>query len=80
MSDLTSDDLSEGALSFLIDDLRAEWFHPFIEHLLGRIATDSFVVQRLLPLVSSEPGPFQENLRAVIRDAGRRHGRRYLPG
>jgi hypothetical protein len=80
MSDLTLDDLGEGALAFLIDDLRTATIHSFEGHLLGRIATDAFVVQRLLPLVTLEPCQFQNNLRAVIRDAGQRHGRRYLAG
>jgi hypothetical protein len=80
MSDLTSDDFGEGAFAFLIDDLRTGTIHSFEGHLLGRIATDAFVVQRLLPLVTSEPCQFQNNLRAVIRDAGQRHGRRYLSG
>lgn len=79
LSDLTSDSLDPEALAYLIDDLRVATIRPFEGHLLGRIATDAFVAQQLLPLVSPKPGLFQDNLRTVIRDAGRRHGRRYLP-
>jgi hypothetical protein len=50
----------------------------FEEHLMGNIATEQFVTERLVPLLSSAQSPFLENLRTVLNQAGARHGRRYI--
>lgn len=80
MADLTSDDLSEGSLAFLIGELKETRVQHSEDRLLAKIATEKFVVERLLPLLDPEPGHLQDNLRNVIRQAGQRHGRRYLGG
>ena len=69
----------EDAISFLMADLnrKGSYFH-FGEHLLGHIATEQFVNERLLPLLSAIKSPLQENLRSVLKQAGSRHGRRYM--
>ncbi|AKU95770.1 hypothetical protein AKJ09_02434 [Labilithrix luteola] len=77
MSDLSSDAFAETELLFLIDELHVP-ADSFYGHLLGGIATERFVIERLVPIVTSEASRFQKNLRAVIRTAGLRHGRRYL--
>jgi hypothetical protein len=79
LNDLTTDDLSEDSISLLLADLEREnstsWFYG---HLLGRVATEQFVSDRLLPLRDEGNSTFAKNLRAVLRGAGSRHGRRYI--
>jgi hypothetical protein len=77
--DLTTDAFSEDAISFLLADLNrpgaAGGLHG---HLLGGTATEQFVTERLLPLIPDTKPPFSENLQKVLRQAGSRHGRRYV--
>ncbi len=79
LSELTTDDLSEDSISLLLADLEREsstsWLYG---HLLGRVATEQFVSDRLLPLRDEGNSTFAKNLKAVLRDAGSRHGRRYI--
>ncbi|MFI5353718.1 MAG: hypothetical protein ACHQZS_12245, partial [Candidatus Binatales bacterium] len=78
-SDLTTDAFSEDANSFFLADLNrcgsADYFNG---HLLGIAATEKFVIERLLPLLSDAKPPLSENLRKVLTEAGYRHGRRYV--
>jgi hypothetical protein len=77
--DLTTDVFGEDAISFLLADLnRAGSAARWPEHLIGRTATEQFVTERLLPLVADARPPLLENLRKVLRQAGSRHGRRYV--
>jgi hypothetical protein len=77
--DLSTADFSEDALSFLLSDLsRAGSCDPVRGHLLGHTATERFVEERLLPLVAEAKKTFRQNLQRVLRQAGNRHGRRYL--
>ncbi|GAB2923587.1 hypothetical protein GCM10027093_73620 [Paraburkholderia jirisanensis] len=79
MSDVSTDTLSEDAISFSLADLRrSDSATGFEGHLLGKIATERFVTERLLPLLPIAEGSFLENLGAVLDQAGKRHGRRYL--
>lgn len=79
-SDVTTDDLSEEAISYLLaglnkrtgDDLR------FRGHLLGRAATEKFVADRLLPLWQRARGRLRRRLTEILRGAGSQHGRRYV--
>ncbi len=77
--DLTTDRFNNGAISFLLSDLTSEdcCDHHYA-HLLGRTATESFVLERLMPLLSDKSEPFNNNLIRVLREAGKRHGRRYV--
>jgi hypothetical protein len=78
-SDLTTDAFSEDGISFLLADLnRAGSAVGFVGHLLGVTATEQFVTERLLPLLSEAKPPLSENLRRVLKQAGSRHGRRYV--
>jgi adenylate kinase family enzyme len=78
-ADLSTNHLSEDSVSFLLADLsRKETISPVTGHLLGRIATEEFVMQRLLPLLTAAQEPFRKNLCEVLQEAGRRHGRRYV--
>lgn len=77
--DLTTDQFSDSAIDYLIATLRYEGeFSRFRGHLLGHVATESFVKDRLLPLLTMDSSIFQANLKQVLREAGRRHGRRYM--
>ena len=76
--DLTTDAFCEDAISFLLADLnRAGSTSGWRSHLLGT-ATEQFVNERLLPLAANAKPPLSENLRKVLRQAGSRHGRRYV--
>jgi hypothetical protein len=78
-NELTTDDFSADAISFLLADLgRTEMIDSWRGHLLGRTATEKFVSERLLPLVSEAKDLLLSNLQKVLRQAGSRHGRRYI--
>jgi len=78
-NDLTTDDFSADAVSFLLADLdRSTSDNSFHGLLLGRTATEQFVDDRLLPLIPEAKGPLLSNLQEVLRQAGSRHGRRYI--
>ncbi|MCF7957152.1 MAG: SIR2 family protein [Phycisphaerae bacterium] len=75
--ELNTDRFSEEAKSFLLANLKEN--NNFMRgSVLGRTATESFVTERLLPLLSISEEPFASNLRQVLRDIGSRHGRRYV--
>lgn len=78
-SDLSTDDFSADAISFLLADLsrsQNSWYGPC--RLLANTATERFVTERLLPLLGDAKGVSARNLRVVLREAGSRHGRRYV--
>lgn len=78
-TDITTDTFSEDAILFLLATLSEEGSTSrFRGHLLGRTATEEFVTERLLPLLSDIKQPFSKNLHTVLRHAGSRHGRRYF--
>lgn len=77
--DLGIDEFSEDAISFMIADLsQGRSVTDFRGHLIGQIATEQFVRERLLPLLANAEGRFLTRLRKVIIQAGSRHGRRYI--
>jgi hypothetical protein len=78
---ITTDDFNEDAISFLLADLtrKKSATDDIRGHLLGLTATDAFVKARILPLLSTAKEPFYSNLIAVLKMAGERHGRRYVP-
>ena len=79
LTDITTEMFSEDAISFLLADLSYEGSESsFRGNLLGRIATEEFVTERLLPLLGDTKQPFLGNLHTVLRQAGSRHGRRYF--
>ena len=77
-NDLSTDSFSEEAISFLLASLKEDSSVKYQGHLLGNAATESFVTEFLLPLLSITEEPLATNLRQVLRRAGSRHGRRYL--
>ena len=78
-TDITTDMFSEDAISFLLADLSDERSAlPSHGHLLGSTATEEFVTERLLPLLSDIKQPLSKKLHTVLKRAGSRHGRRYF--
>jgi hypothetical protein len=79
-ADLTTDNFSPDAIAFLLSELeRPAQSDPSAESLLGKTATESFVAERLLPVLPRARHSLRRNLLAVLRAAGERHGRRYIP-
>lgn len=79
--ELTTEQLADSTISFLLADLTREGsVSVWPGHLLGDIATERFVNERLLPLLSGADEPLAENLKYVLEQAGKRHGRRYMAG
>ena len=77
--ELTTDKFSDDAISFLLASLRNKNATSNIRgHLLGNTATESFVIERLLPLLSGADETLAKNLHRVLLQAGSRHGRRYI--
>lgn len=78
-SDLSSENLKEEAVSFLLSRLSSDSGKRYLkDSLLGQIATERFVTERLIPLMLGAPEPLSRNLKSTIGQAGDRHGRRYL--
>jgi hypothetical protein len=78
-SDITTDDLSEGAIEVLLRDLRGAEVHDEIFfHPLGRLATERFVNEQLIPLTGGGGNAVTRKVEGVLAAAGRRHGRRYI--
>ncbi|MBU1397799.1 MAG: hypothetical protein KKH85_02715, partial [Proteobacteria bacterium] len=78
-SDLSVNQLSEDAISFLLADFSNRKFPGDFEgHLLENTATEAFVIERLLPLLSNAEEPLRNNLAKVLQRVGKRHGRRYV--
>jgi hypothetical protein len=77
--DLTTDEFSDEALLFLVEELhRKGSVDGFRGHLLGHTATEAFVADRLVPLLDTQDPVFRRNLVHVLEQAGSRHGRRYV--
>jgi hypothetical protein len=77
--ELTTDDFTEGSISYLLASLKHDRTqYPLNGHLLGRTATERFVSERLLPLLSSADSQLSSTLHDVLKEAGQRFGRRYV--
>lgn len=77
-SGITTDDFDESIISFILSDLKNERKEYFFEHILMKTATEEFINIRLLPLLNSTDPIFLKNIKDIIRNAARRHGKRYL--
>jgi hypothetical protein len=79
--DLSTDMFAESTILFLLADLNRNLAGSYLGirgHLLGTTATELFVTERLLPLLPDAKPPLLKKLREVLREAGSRHGRRYV--
>lgn len=79
-TNLSTDDLSEEAISYLLDhlEIRSEW--EDCATLLGEAATERFVNERLLSLMTNPSPTVAMSLKDVLSRAGAKHGRRYIVG
>jgi hypothetical protein len=78
-SELTTEAFNEDSISFMLADLSQEGsVSGFGDHLIGMTSTEHFITERLLPLLPDADQPLLRKLQEVIRQAGDRHGRRYL--
>lgn len=78
VSEVTTDVLGKDAVSFVLADLNREDFEADLAGpFLGKVATELFVTEQLLPLLPSAKGTLRKNLHLVLAEAGARHGRRY---
>jgi hypothetical protein len=78
-TDLTTDQFTNDAISFLLADLSHRPIGDSVYgHLLGRTATEAFVMGRLLPLLPNAEEPLRGNIVKVLHQAGERHGKRYV--
>jgi hypothetical protein len=79
LPDLTTDELSEASISATLANLTNSAIVPsFRGHILASIATEHFVSSRLLPLLKDAKEPLIGNLKDILKQASKRHGRRYL--
>lgn len=79
--DTTTDAFNEDTISFLLADLnRGAPVNPITGHLLGNAATERFIEDRIVPLLPEAQPPLADKLRAILDQAGSRHGRRYVVG
>ena len=77
--DVTTDEISSEAISFILAELsRQNADSKLGNSLLGYAATESFITERLLPLLADAQEPLKGNLLLILEQAGARHGRRYL--
>ncbi len=78
-NDLSSDQFTDDSISFLLSDLATRKdIDSVTGHLFESTATEVFVIEQLLPLYTSAEEPLRKNLAKVLRQIGRRHGRRYI--
>lgn len=77
-SELTIDVFGEDAISFMLADLSRAKLNYFSKHLIALTATEKFINERLLPLLPDANDKLLENLHEVLKEAGTRHGRRYV--
>lgn len=76
----TTEAFSDDAISLMLADLNREGSTSYFRgHLLGNTATEKFVFDRLLPLLANAEQPLLRNIQKVLKEAGSRHGRRYIP-
>lgn len=75
---ISIEDFEEEAISFMLADLGKKQTTADRDILLGKLASDRFVLERLLPIVPKADAILLENLVGVINSAGRRLGKRYL--
>ncbi|MDQ3131112.1 MAG: SIR2 family protein [Acidobacteriota bacterium] len=79
ITELNTDRLNEDAIQYLLSTLNQKHRLFVRNSFLGSIATESFVEERLLTLLSNDSEPFKSNLKNALKTAGELHRRRYIP-
>jgi hypothetical protein len=75
---VSTEDLSDEGVLFAIDHLLREEISIFGGTFLGGTATESFVNEKILPLLSRVGEAEVLRVRQALDEAGQRHGRRYF--
>lgn len=78
MGDLKLNDFTEETLQYLFKELKTTKFDHFRGSILTEVATEKFVIERMLPLLKSTKGLELKNLEIIIEKIGKLHNRRYL--
>jgi hypothetical protein len=79
MENINIDAFSYDAINYLLDDLsNKNAVSSFHGHIIGRIASETFIDETLLPLLHSSDSILRENVNEILIQAGSRLGRRYL--
>lgn len=73
---LTLEALTEESIMFLLEDLKSKQSHGRFN--IGTIATERFVEEKLMPLVTSSKGKIQKNILNAINLAETRNKRRFI--
>jgi len=75
---LKFEELTTDSLSWLVAAMERSQVTPWGPTLLGVVATEEFAQSSLVPLLKGNISPtFRQNLKRVLDECGRRHGRRY---
>ncbi|WP_083700284.1 SIR2 family protein [Mycobacterium sp. IS-836] len=76
---LRFEELTPDSVSWLVADLERRDPPRWRSHLLGIVATQDFTEAVLIPLLEDNPSQeLRDNLREVLQECGRRHGKRYI--
>jgi len=75
---VNTDHLSNETCIFAIKAMLNQGSHSSHGSFLGAASTESFVIERLKPLLLQVTGKQKDHLQLVLKEAGRRHGRRYF--
>jgi len=76
--DLSIEELTDDSILYLLEEIKTVFFDKFEASILVNIATEPFVIDRLLPLLKIAKNQFYENLLGILDKVGRKHGRRYI--
>jgi hypothetical protein len=68
--------LSRDAIDFLLADLHQQQPRTSQGLLLGTIATEAFVTEKMLPLLGGDE-PLRSNVQKILDAVARRFGRRF---
>lgn len=74
---VTTDSLTEDTIQFCINNLFRKRY-SFITKNIGQISTESFVQNKLMPLLSQNNEVLKLNLQEVLKQAGNAHKKRYV--
>lgn len=74
---VTTDSLTEDAILFCINNLFRQRYNPYNKNI-GQISTESFVQNKLMPLLSQSNEILRFNLQEVLSQAGFAHKKRYV--
>jgi len=75
---LTVDSFNDNTIGMLLDKLNQKMPFSFRGNLLSITATENFIYNRLIPMANTDAEPLKSNIEKILKEAGARHGRRYL--